>query len=142
MAYTPDFPYLGDQIIINSGRVTLNSKDDSVFLFAKQAIGFSSAGTINFDADGDVIVNAQKIYLGLETDTAKPQPVIKGDNLENLLIDILDDLNNLGQKLSKAKDSNGIGIPVVRTAGNSLIKSVTRLKTQIKGIKSNKTYTL
>ena len=142
MAYTPDFPYLGDQIIINSGRVTLNSKDDSVFLFAKQAIGFSSAGTINFDADGDMVVNANKIYLGLGTFTAIPQPVIKGDNLETLLIDILDDLNNLGQKLSQAKDSNGVGIPVVRTAGKSLIKSVTRLKTQIKGIKSDKTYTL
>ena len=25
--YKPDFPYLGEQIIINSGRVTLNSKD-------------------------------------------------------------------------------------------------------------------
>lgn len=142
MAYTPNFPYLGDQIIINSGRVILNSKDDSIFLFAKQAIGFSSAGTINFDADGDMVVNAKKIYLGLETDIDKPQPTIKGDNLENLLNDILDDLNNLGQKLSKAKDSNGVGIPVVRTAGKSLIKSVTRLKTQIKGIKSNKTYTL
>ncbi len=142
MAYIPEFPYLGDQIIINSGRVILNSKDDSIFLFAKQAIGFSSAGTINFDADGDMIVNANKIYLGLETDTAKPQPSVKGDNLENLLIDILDDLNNLGQKLSKAKDSNGVGIPVIRTAGKSLIKSVTRLKTQIKGIKSDKTYTL
>lgn len=142
MAYTPNFPYLGDQIIINSGRVILNSKDDSIFLFAKQAIGFSSAGTINFDADGDMVVNAKKIYLGLETDIDKPQPSIKGDNLENLLNDILDDLNNLGQKLSKAKDSNGVGIPVVRTAGKSLIKSVTRLKTQIKGIKSNKTYTL
>ncbi len=103
MAYIPEFPYLGDQIIINSGRVILNSKDDSIFLFAKQAIGFSSAGTINFDADGDMIVNANKIYLGLETDTAKPQPSVKGDNLENLLIDMLDDLNNLGQKLSKAK---------------------------------------
>jgi hypothetical protein len=55
---------------------------------------------------------------------------------------MLDDLNNLGQKLSKAKDSNGVGIPVVRTAGRSLIKSVTRLRTQIKGIKSDKTYTL
>jgi hypothetical protein len=142
MAYKPDFPYLGDQIIINSGRVTLNSKDDSVFLFAKKAIGFSSAGTINFDADGDMVVNAKKIYLGLETDTAKPQPAIKGNNLENLLIDILDDLNNLGRKLSKAKDGSGLGIPVVRTAGRSLIKSVTKLKTQIKGIKSDKTYTL
>ena len=51
MAYKPEFPYLGEQIIINSGRVILNSKDDSVFLFGKKAIGFSSAGTINFDAD-------------------------------------------------------------------------------------------
>jgi hypothetical protein len=40
--YKPDFPYLGEQIIINSGRVILNSKDDSVFLFGKKAIGLAS----------------------------------------------------------------------------------------------------
>jgi hypothetical protein len=121
MAYKPDFPYLGDQIIINSGRVTLNSKDDSVFLFAKQAIGFSSAGTINFDADGDMVVNAKKIYLGLETDVDKPEPAIRGQKLYDLLDSLNTALMNLGEGLSYATDSNGIGIPSVSVSGESLM---------------------
>ena len=88
MSYKPDFPYLGEQIIITSGRVTLNSKDDSVFLFGKKAIGFSSAGTINFDSDDKVIINAPQIYLGLEA----KEPLVKGQALENLLLELLDSL--------------------------------------------------
>ena len=88
-SYKPDFPYLGDHIIINSGRVTLNSKDDSIFLFAKKAIGFSSAGVINFDCDDTLTINAPLIHLGLETDVSKLQPAIKGNDLVYLLNSLL-----------------------------------------------------
>jgi hypothetical protein len=76
--YKPEFPYLGEQIIINSGRVILNSKDDSIFLFGKKAIGFSSAGTINFDTNNSIIMNSPKIYLGLEA----KEPIVKGNQLK------------------------------------------------------------
>jgi hypothetical protein len=138
MAYKPEFPYLGEQIIINSGRVILNSKDDSVFLFGKKAIGFSSAGTINFDADDKVIVNAPQIYLGIDA----KEPLVKGQALENLLIDLLDTLDELGGKLTFAKDSNGVFLTGITTSGISLKRSVKRLKSQIKYIKSSKNFTL
>ena len=93
--YKPEFPYLGEQIIINSGRVILNSKDDSVFLFGKKAIGFSSAGTINFDADESVIVSAPKIYLGLGAE----EPLVKGTQLTIMLEDILEALRVLSAQL-------------------------------------------
>ena len=138
MDYKPEFPYLGNQIIINSGRVTLNSKDDSVFLFGKKAIGFSSAGTINFDADEKVIINSPEIYLGLDA----KEPLVKGQALEDLLIDLLDTLDELGGKFTFAKDSNGIFITNITTSGISLKRSVKRLKSQIKNIKSSKNFTL
>jgi len=138
MIYKPDFPYLGDQIIINSGRVTLNSKDDSVFLFAKQAIGFSSAGTINFDADDKVIVNAPQIYLGIDA----KEPLVKGQALENLLIDLLDTLDELGGKFLFAVDSNGVFLTTVMASGVSLKKSIRRIKSQTKSIKSSKNFTI
>lgn len=138
MAYKPEFPYLGEQIIINSGRVTLNSKDDSVFLFGKKAIGFSSAGTINFDADEKVIINSPEIYLGLDA----KEPLVKGQALEDLLIDLLDTLDELGGKFTLAKDSNGIFLTSITTSGISLKRSVKRLKSQIKNIKSSKNFTL
>ena len=58
MAYTPEFPYKGEQIIINSGRVFINSRDDSAFLNASKAISLGSGGTINFDSADKCIVNS------------------------------------------------------------------------------------
>ena len=138
MEYKPDFPYLGNQIIINSGRVTLNSKDDSVFLFGKKAIGFSSAGTINFDSDDKFIVNSPQIYLGLNS----VEPLVKGNQLELILNDILDILNTLGSKLLFAQDSNGVFLTSVITASTTLVADIKRLKPLIKDIKSNQNYTL
>jgi hypothetical protein len=138
MDYKPDFPYLGNQIIINSGRVTLNSKDDSVFIFGKNAIGLSSAGTINFDSDDKMIINSPQIYLGLEA----KEPLVKGAALESLLSDLLDSLNELGAKLMYAQDSNGAFITSVTTSGRSLQRSVKRIKSSLSSIKSSKNFTL
>lgn len=136
--YKPDFPYLGEQIIINSGRVILNSKDDSVFLFGKKAIGFSSAGTINFDADDKVIVNAPEIYLGLGAE----EPLVKGTQLTIMLNDILESLRVLSAQLSDTKDSNGVSITNIITASDSLAKNVSRIKSRVKDIISKQNYTL
>ena len=62
MAYQPQFPYEGRQIIIDSGRVTLNSKDDTTFLLGREAVSISSGGTINIDSNGDFLLNSSKIY--------------------------------------------------------------------------------
>jgi len=138
MEYKPKFPYIGEQIIINSGRVTLNSKDDSIFLFGKKAIGFSSAGTINFDSDDKFIVNSPQIYLGLNS----VEPLVKGNQLELILNDLLDSLNNLGNKLLFAQDSNGIFLTSVMTASKTLVADIKRLRPLIKDIKSNQNFTI
>jgi hypothetical protein len=139
-SYKPEFPYLGDHIIINSGRVTLNSKDDSVFLFAKKAIGFSSAGVINFDCDDTLTINAPLIHLGLETDIQKLQPAIKGNDLVYLLDRLLASLQDLGTGLGYATDSNGIKITNVASAGDNIQGDATDLLTLLEGIKSDKTF--
>ena len=138
--YKPEFPYLGDHIIINSGRVTLNSKDDSVFLFAKEAIGFSSAGVINFDCNDTLTINAPLIHLGLETDIQKLQPAIKGNDLVYLLDSLLSSLQDLGAGLAYATDSNGIEIPSVTIPGENIAFDATSLLTLLDKIKSDKTF--
>ena len=136
--YKPDFPYLGEQIIINSGRVILNSKDDSVFLFGKKAIGFSSAGTINFDADEAIIMNTPKLYLGLDA----KEPLVKGTQLTIMLDDILDALKVLSSQLKNTQDSNGVFITNIITASDSLEKSIGRIKSRVKDITSKQNFTL
>lgn len=139
-SYTPDFPYLGDHIIINSGRVTLNSKDDSIFLFAKKAIGFSSAGVINFDCNDTLTINAPLIHLGLETDIQKLQPAIKGNDLVYLLNSLLSSLQDLGAGLAFATDSNDIPISSITLPGENIASDVTNLLTLLEKIKSDKTF--
>ena len=55
-SYKPTFPYRGKQIIIDSGRVLLNAKDDSVFILGDKAVGISTNGTFNIDSGGKTII--------------------------------------------------------------------------------------
>jgi len=55
---------------------------------------------------------------------------------------LLSDLENVGDQLFTATDSNGNAIPSVQTAGNSLIKSTKRIRTLLKTINSEQNYTI
>jgi hypothetical protein len=140
--YKPAFPYTGDHLIFNSDRVTINSKKDSILLFAKESISFSAAGSIHFNCDDNLIINADKIYLGLETDVDKPEPAIKGEKLYEALNFLADALINLGEGLSYATDSNGIGIPSVSVSGESLMVDSLQLQNLLDKIRSEKTFLL
>ena len=60
--FKPDFPYVGRQIIIDSGRVHLNAKDDFLVLMSQKSISLSSQGSVNVDANASFIVNAKIRY--------------------------------------------------------------------------------
>ena len=86
MSYKPERGdlYQGKQVIIDSDRLLFNAKDDSILLFAKQSIGFSTNGSIHFDTsdqkEGDklskFVINSPNIYLGLKYDKNLPtEPV-------------------------------------------------------------------
>jgi hypothetical protein len=136
--YTPKFPYDKDQIIINSNRITLNSKDDSIFLFANKIINFSSNEGIHFNTNKNIIFNSSKIQLGLNAE----EPLVKGNQLKNILEKLLELLEIVGSQLLTATDSNNIPIVTVQTSGNSLIKSSKRIKLLLKNLNSEQNYTL
>lgn len=74
----PQFPYKGNQVIISSGRVTVHSKNDAIFLFGKAGVGISTPATFNVDAPEKTIINSNLIELGLRAKD-EGQPVLKGD---------------------------------------------------------------
>lgn len=138
MTYIPKFPYNGPQEIFNSGRIVLNSKDDSIFLFSSKAIGLSSNEGIHLNTEKEIILNSSNIQLGLDAN----EPLIKGAKHNNMMLKLLNDLENVGGQLFSATDSNGNPIPSVQTAGNSLIKSVKRIKILLPNIYSKQNYTI
>jgi hypothetical protein len=138
MSYTPLFPYNKEQIIINSDRVSINSKEDSIFLFANKAISLSSNEGIHINTNKEVIINSQKTSLGLNA----TEPLVLGNKFISLMEILLNDLENVGGQLFVATDSNGNPIPSVQSGGNSLIKSVKRVKKLLKSVNSSRNFTI
>jgi hypothetical protein len=102
----------GDQIVINSDRLTLSSKADSMYLYSNKNISLFSnnivsidTGTIDFTTHtGDIFFNAKnakdivfevengKIFLGSGT---VDQQMILGNKLVNLMAKLLDAITQM-----------------------------------------------
>lgn len=122
--YQPVFPYAGRQIIIDSGRVLLNSKDDSTFIIGKKAVGISTGGTFNVDTAGKTIINSPEIDLGLNA----KHPIILGDEFMSSFQQFLLAINaTVVPQLEAATDSNEVKIATVIRAGEALKAAVTAL---------------
>ena len=136
--YKPEFPYRGNQIIIDSDRVLINSKEDSTFIVGKKAVGISTQGTFNVDSGGKTIINSPEIYLGLEA----KHPLIKGDLLLVVLVEFLRVFDEqVCEDLKLASDSNKVEIATVVRAGETLQKSIRSLAKRLPIILSDKVQT-
>ena len=123
-SYKPVFPYRGKQIIIDSDRVLLNAKDDSVFILGDKAVGISTNGTFNIDSGGKTIINSPQIDLGLDA----KHPIIKGDEFLSIFQQFLLVINQITvPELEEDTDSNDVKIASVNRAGEGLRKATEAL---------------
>ena len=128
--YKPEFPYRGNQIIIDSDRVLINSKEDSTFIVGKKAVGISTQGTFNVDSGGKTIINSPEIYLGLEA----KHPVIKGDRFLVVFVEFLRILDQqVCEDLKVAADVNNSPIATTNRAGRALQKATRALAKRLPG---------
>ena len=119
-----EFPYRGKQIIIDSDRVLLNAKKDSIFILGDKAVGISTNGTFNIDSGGKTIINSPQIDLGLEA----KHPIIKGDEFLAIFQQFLLVINQVTvPELETATDSNNVKIASVNRAGEGLRKATEAL---------------
>ena len=133
--------YIGNQVVINGGRLYFNAKEESAFISAKESIGLN-AKTLNLDAKDYFCVDATKIYLGKKARTASaPEPVILGVQLENWLVSLLDTLEILGTSLTQAVSVSGGPVPALVAVGPQVQSTATLLKSQLSLIQSKKVFT-
>lgn len=91
----PSFPaeYTGSQVIINSGRVVLNSSIDSILFSSKKVISLSAQKDIGLSTSGSMGIEAKQ---GLALGSADAsQPVLKGETFLTQLKPILNQLQDL-----------------------------------------------
>ena len=160
MAYKPTPPDLfrGNQVIINSDRLLFNAKTDSILLFSKESIGFSSNNSIHFDTsdkkDGEdpskVVINSPNIYLGLKKELGETilptEPALLGDQTEKWLNDLLKMIEGLIDDLALKVSfmTTYPGLPTSPNPSNDGMLSlrrtqISKLKNKIKNIKSETT---
>jgi len=137
--YQPAFPYVGNQIIIDSDRVTINCKEDMALILAKKAVGISADSSVNIDTKGTFVVNANKIKLGIGDDSE--HPLVKGDVLLDILKEITVSLSDASAFLKNVPDAEGFQNTGVRAAGSEFEAIVTKIENKLESLISKKNFT-
>lgn len=127
--YTPQFPYLGNQVIITSGRVTHHSYDDFIFLFGKKGVSVSSPATFTVDANEKTIIASPKIELGYRAE-ATGEPVLLGKTTATQLGFLLDAVQNLSNALTT------LNIEELETAIPGIVQTAKVLQETTKTVKA------
>jgi hypothetical protein len=115
----PKFPsqYKNPQVILNSDRIVINAKTDSILLSAQQSIGMSTNGSVNIDATSHYI-SSNDIKLGSKDAT---QPVLLGNDTIDVLIQLTEAIKDLASILQVQRDYPG---GVLATSFNSVAGNV------------------
>jgi hypothetical protein len=109
--------YTQPQIILNSNRIVINAKKDSVLISGQNSVGISSNGSVNIDATSHYI-SSNDIKLGSKNAT---QPVLLGNDTVDLLVQLTEAVKNLASILQVQRDyPNG----VLATSYNSIAGNV------------------
>ena len=140
---TPPEEYAGSQVILNSGRLVFNSKEDHILLSSQKTISFGSQKGFNFDTPKNFVVKAgTTIRLGDNEKNGADEPVILGNKFLDSYTKVITKLVSLMSALPT------VGMPapftpnagVITTSTQCLVQLQQHL-TEIEGFKSKKTYT-
>jgi hypothetical protein len=133
------------QVIINSDRVTLNSKRDNVMIYAKANVEISTQYIINLNADIRTHLNSSQVILGTIRDPINdpPQPLLLSYKIFDILANLQATLTELAANLTNTTSTKeGATIPGLNIAGASLSEDMLALAESLSPdqLFSNKVY--
>ncbi len=129
MPFTDFNSFEKDTVILNSDRVILNSKDDSVFILSKKTLGVSAVDSVHFniglrgskDTNNKFVINAPYIQLGLPENGVN-EPIAKADSVINFIEDLIEALQTFSTSVATAT-ALGVGVsglPQINVAASTL----------------------
>jgi len=131
--------YKGKQLIINSGRIFLNAKDESILLSGTESVGLN-ARTINLDGEDYLALDADKIYLGEKARrTNRKEPVVLGLQYEAWLKDLIAILKSMARDFSTVLTPPQAAA-VLSKQGTSMTSKLPSLQAAIENTLSKKVY--
>jgi hypothetical protein len=156
---TPKSPdsYSGNQILLNSGRLVFNAKNDHIILSADKSVHLVSNNSLNFDTVdkismstnmlfGKITLTSPKVYLGSDIGSegyvgANLQSVVLGDNLKQTLTSIIEALGGISNAMTTAFNAGG-PIPSLQAEGIVLSTQVDTLRTSLNILLSDNVKTI
>lgn len=132
--------YKGKQIILNSGRLYFNSRDESILLSSKEAFGVN-AKSAHIDADDYIGLDAKKIYLGQAARRLEDEPVLLGQRTVDLLEKFLNQFGSIIDTMVNMPPSPPAAVLQLKTKAIAIKPVVTTLKNQLKRLPSKKVFT-
>jgi hypothetical protein len=135
--------YTNPQIILNSDRITLNSKKDDIVLISSGFIELNTDSIININAGNYTHINSPKISLGTKKDgTVADEPLLLGNKTKDLLTQLISILSTLGNDLTSViTPPPGAPLVGVNIAGTNLTAALSTLQDLIKDISSTNNFT-
>jgi hypothetical protein len=130
------------QIILNSDRIILNAKNDSILISGQNSVGISSNESINIESIKETNLSSKLIRLGgINAD----QSVLKGDKTVEYLKILITELQNIAEALKVIQDWPGgapTPNPTMLLTANSALQVFENVYNEIDSIKSKTVKTL
>ena len=123
--------YKGKQVLINSGRLYFNSRDESTFISAAEVIALN-AKSVHLDAEDYVAFDGKKIYLGTAA-TSESEPVLKGTTTLAWLQELTGHLVTLLSVMSTTPPAPPVYCPAVMSAAGGVLSSITQTQAKLNG---------
>ena len=132
----PTDEYIGNQAILNSGRLVLNANTESVIISGKKYISLAAENNIGITTTKDFVVSAGTIRLG---DPDADHPVLLGDDFLDQFKNLIDGLIQIAGELQIAMIyPGGAAVPNLPLNGKaaSFLASLNAIKSLLNGKKS------
>ena len=131
--------YKGNQIIINSGRIYFNAKEEGAYISAIENIGLN-AKVVGIDADDYVGLDAKKLYLGTNAFKEK-EPVLKGQTSIDWMDDHLSQFETIVKGMATMPPAPPAAIAKMIATANAVLPVIPQLRNLLKQLLSKKVYT-
>jgi hypothetical protein len=128
--------FANPQVILNSDRIVLNAKSDSILISGEKSVGLSSNGSVNIESTGEINIASKLTRLGNKNAN---QSVLRGDETVEYLKILINELQNIAEALKVVQDWPGgapTPNPVVLTTANAALKVFENVYNQIDSVKS------
>jgi len=152
------YDYIGPQVFLNSDRITINARNESMFLSSKQFMHLGSGNTMTFSTSNNILfetqtsiisnvpvfkVNSKSCYIdgrdeiilgNPEKDRGVLNSAVLGNKLQTVLSMIMTDIRNLATETAKAiegRDATGASLETMENFSTSLEQTEKLIKTTI-----------